>query len=442
MNPPTDNDPSALAFPCDVERLANGNTLITDAGDETCRGSKIIEVNPDGQWVWSYDRGLQFAHSAKRLTNGHTLISDTTHDRVIEVDPGGQIVFSSDNWGTGTGTMSDGTRLHYPNDAHALDDDRLIITDRNNNRFVIVKRDGTVERTFGQDIKHPHNCDLLPSGNVLLADSDGNRVIEVDPQGRTVWSYDGKAVGGLNWPRDADRTPDGHTLITDSKNGRLLRVAGDGQVLWTYEAGYFANYYDADLLDNGNVLASDQQHHQVLEIDPQGEIVWRYRNYHPPYTTQPRLTNGSFKQRDEGTGHPTHWLLYNRFAEGGGELIWDEQASPRPAPGLAFDRPGALCLFQVVTVSPGTRYRLAGSIRTAGMRPGSAAYFQLAFLDSQGGLLCDAADAPKGDVFAEDTDWTPDDFEAVAPDQAVAVEVRLLLAGEGRAWMKGLMLFS
>src|SRR5690554_6900063 len=131
-----------LFFPCDVERLANGNTLITDAGDLRSAGSKVIEVNPFGVIVWRYTVDLVFAHGAKRLANGNTLIADTNNNRVIEVTPEGEIAFSSDEWGGGSGRLSDGTHLAYPNDAHPLDDGTLLITDRNNDRCVIASRDG------------------------------------------------------------------------------------------------------------------------------------------------------------------------------------------------------------------------------------------------------------------------------------------------------------
>ena len=102
------NTPGHLEFPCDVERLPNGNTLITDAGDETGLGSEVIEVDALGNLVWNYSEGLRFAHSAKRLENGNTLISDTSNDRIFEVNNEKEIVFSSDDWDNGSGKLSDG----------------------------------------------------------------------------------------------------------------------------------------------------------------------------------------------------------------------------------------------------------------------------------------------------------------------------------------------
>jgi len=62
-----------------------GNTLITDH-----LGSRVIEVDSDGTIVWQ-KTGLDEPFDAERLANGNTLISELG-GRVIEVDNGGNIV--------------------------------------------------------------------------------------------------------------------------------------------------------------------------------------------------------------------------------------------------------------------------------------------------------------------------------------------------------------
>ena len=113
-----DVPPSPLHLPHDVDRLPDGHTLITDGGQHGS-GSKIIEVDADGNVVWSFSQGLDWAHNADRLPSGNTLISDTGHDRVIEIDAAGSIVWDSDDV-----TFSDGSVLDYPNDANWLPDTR------------------------------------------------------------------------------------------------------------------------------------------------------------------------------------------------------------------------------------------------------------------------------------------------------------------------------
>ena len=105
--------PEVLDKPLGIQRLPNGNTLITDGGGAyyTATDAAIIEVSPVGEIVWLYAGGassggvLVFPHSAVRLPGESTLISDTSNDRVISVSEEGRIVWSSDDWGGGTGTL-------------------------------------------------------------------------------------------------------------------------------------------------------------------------------------------------------------------------------------------------------------------------------------------------------------------------------------------------
>ena len=431
--------PGVLEFPCTAVRLANGNTLVADAGDEIGAGSEVIEVDPTGQVVWNYHGPLRFAHSAVRMANGNTLIADTTNDRVIEVSPEKEIVFSTDDLDGGTGTLSDGSRLYYPNNAIELPDGNLLITDRNNDRALVIDHGGQVIWQYAEGIRHPHNAEMLPDGNFIIADSDGNRIIEVTPDKELVWSYGDGSPETLSWPRHACRLADGNTLITDSKNSRVIEVTPAGEIVWSYAVDYFSKFYYAEKLPSGNVLIADQQGHQLIEVDPAGTTAWGFRNYIDPNPILPRLANGSCKRRD-ADGWPTDWILMSRFSEGGGEVIWGEDARGKPVVGLAYDRSGALCLQQTIQAAPGVTYHLAGQIRTENLD--GYACFQLAFVDARGAAIHDAPDIPRGRAFDGTGDFAPDSFHTVAPAAATAVEVRLFITGRGKAWMKGLMVHT
>ncbi len=428
-----------LEFPCDVERLPNGNTIITDAGDETGAGSEVIEVDLLGNVIWVYNEGLCFAHSAKRISNGNTLITDTTHDRVIEVNPAKDIVFTSDQWADNTGILSDGTHLHYPNDAHELKDGTFIITDRNNNRCVIVNRAGEMLWEYSENISHPHNCDMCDNGNVLIADSDGCKVIEVDKDKNIVWQWGDSSV--LDWPRDADRMPNGNTLIGNSRASRLIEVDPQNNVVWEFQLPYFGNIYDADPLPNGNVIFSDQQRHQVVEIDRFGDIVWQFKNYRNLNEINNNLKNGSFKKvKSDGT--PESWTVFKRFSEGGGEFSYDSDVYSKPVPKLVFDRAGAFFLSQQVVAKPGMNYKLCASVMTKGLDENAFAYIQVAFIDQYGALMQDASVAPKGQFFTGDNEWTEDIMYAQAPEGSHVAEIRLVISGSGTAWFRGVMFIA
>jgi len=91
--------PSNLTFPHDPTLLPTGNILVFDNGTER---SQIIEVNPKTmQIVWRFAPPSGFFSPARgsvqRLANGNTLITESDRGNVFEVTPAGQVVWRFEN---------------------------------------------------------------------------------------------------------------------------------------------------------------------------------------------------------------------------------------------------------------------------------------------------------------------------------------------------------
>jgi sugar lactone lactonase YvrE len=138
-------------------------------------------------------------------------------------------------------------------------------------------------------------------GNILIADQFNNRVIEIDPSGRIVWSYGGgpsnftaNAIIGVN---DAQRvgpytlmagtgTPAG--VIPQAPDGvadnRVLLVDPFGKIVWQYgqfgQTGSGPNLLNTPVqntwLPNDHVLITDQANNRIIEVNLAKQIVWQY----------------------------------------------------------------------------------------------------------------------------------------------------------------------
>ena len=188
--------PDQLNYPMDAEQLDSGNVLITDE-----QNSRVIEVAyPNKQIVWEINAtttGLYFPKDADRLLNGNTLVADYRNHRVVEVNQTGEIV-----WQYGNGTAGAGVnQLWYPTDVERLPDGNTLIVDHSNHRVIevrtsdydagkpnnnftaesIVWQYGTtgVSGSGANELHHPTDAERLYNGNVLIADKDNNRVIEI-----------------------------------------------------------------------------------------------------------------------------------------------------------------------------------------------------------------------------------------------------------------------
>jgi len=139
------------------------------------------------------------------------------------------------------------------------------------------------------------------NGNITIADQFNNRVIEIDPAGKIVWSFglgpndfSAKSIIGCN---DAQRvgtytlmagtgTPAG--VIPQAPDGvadnRVLLVNPFGRVVWQYgqfgQTGSGPNLLNTPVqctwLPDAHVLITDQANNRIIEVNLAKKIVWQY----------------------------------------------------------------------------------------------------------------------------------------------------------------------
>ena len=147
----------------------------------------------------------------------------------------------------------------------------------------------------------PLNPKLLPSGNVLVALSFEDRVVELTPEGEVVWEH---AIG---FPTVAERLENGNTLIASLEESRVVELDADGVELWSYGGGAPSlRFPSATRLENGNTLIADNSGLDgaatVTEVTPEGEVVWSYDEGLWRIYGVARLPDGDTLINDQGNG--------------------------------------------------------------------------------------------------------------------------------------------
>jgi hypothetical protein len=259
-------------------------------------------------------------------SKGNILIADQFNNRVIEIDPQGNIVFQ---FGKGPDDFSPASIIGC-NDAERVGRLTLMAgtgippktvpncTDPNgclDNRVILVDRQGRIRWQYGKfgvagsgrnELNTPVQATWLPDGDVLITDQANERVIEVDPAGRIVWQYGTTGVSGmgpnqLNNPNSAELLDNGHILIADENNNRAIEVKRNHAIAATFTAGGSVNGVAfASRLPNGDTLLTDSNNSRVVEVDHHDKVVWQYvtdtlrgSNTSPLPTRAIRLANGN-----------------------------------------------------------------------------------------------------------------------------------------------------
>lgn len=258
--------------PHDIVMLPNGN-ILAHMSD-----SKIEEISPDKKVVWTHiskptdpKRGIQI-HAFQRLENGNTMVSESGNARIIEVDKDDKIVKQFPLVVEKPSTHSD-TRL-----VRKLDNGHYLIAHENDGAVREYDENGKVIWTYKLGLAsrpaagghgteghgdHVFSAYRLPTGNTLIGCGNGNRVIEVTPEGKTVWSIEQTELPGITlaWVTMLEVLPNGNIIIGNChagpENPQLIEVTRDKKVVWTFK----------DFKNFGNSTAATQ----ILGIE--GKVI-------------------------------------------------------------------------------------------------------------------------------------------------------------------------
>lgn len=221
---------------------------------------------------------VSFVHSA-RMQLGHLLVCDQTGVR--EFDPQGREVWAYTR------------EVQHSWVARKLDNGNVLIANTHYNKVLEVrptgKRGGIIE--WQLECQYPHDVRRLENGNTLVVEHYKNRVVEYDTRTREeVWQCH------VTSPYSAERLPDGSTLVAGQSG--VVTVDAAGQVTW--QASLSAvRPVRAHRLENGNTLVVDQRRSRVIELNGDSEEVWTMDGLSRPVEAL-RLENGNTLILEQG----------------------------------------------------------------------------------------------------------------------------------------------
>lgn len=249
----------------DLHMLPSGNVLLQTTY------TTIEEVNKDKKVVWKYESkpkpgytGKIEVHAFQRLPGGNTMIAESGNGRIIEVDASGAIVKEFPL------TLD---KPHFHRDtrlARKLETGHYLVCHEGDGKVREYDDKGKVvwtyqlqlvgERKGGHD---GHGTEVygairLGNGNTLIATGNGNRVIEVNKEGKVLWSVGQKELPGitLTWVTTLQELPNGNIVIGNchagDKQPQLVEVNREKKVIWT--------------LNNHKQLGNDTAMAQILDV--------------------------------------------------------------------------------------------------------------------------------------------------------------------------------
>ncbi len=269
----------------DSTLLGGYDVLIADRGN-----NRVIEVTPEKQIVWTYEfalpkRGLG-ADDAFFADNGRTIIVTLEHFHVIQ-----QIDYQSRRvvWSYGVPGRPGSAPgyLDRPDDAYKLPNGDVTVADIRNCRVLEIAPDKSIVHQYGvarhcgkaRGLLYKPNGDTpLRNGHTLISNIADRTMVELGRDWQPVFSM----RLPVRYPSDPQPTRAGNILITDySTPGRIAEVSRSGQVVWDYAFPSGPEELRkpslAIELPSGDILCNDDLNHRVIVIDKRSrQIVWQY----------------------------------------------------------------------------------------------------------------------------------------------------------------------
>ncbi len=272
------------AQPKDTSALGGYDVLIADRGN-----NRVIEVTPDKQIIWEYQfKGLPPGYGADDAffaDGGKTVIVNLEYYHLIE-----EIDYQTKKiiWQYGIpGTHGSGPGfLYHPDDAYKLPNGDVIIADIQNCRVIEITPGKKIIHQYGKTrqcsnnpgfLDAPNGDTPLPNGHILISTILNHSLIELDAQWTKIFSMSLP----LKYPSDPQLTQAGNFLIAEYQHpGKIIEISRQGNVVWEFDGEGTTTLNKPSLaieLPNGNILSNDDFNHRVIVIDKQTKkIIWQY----------------------------------------------------------------------------------------------------------------------------------------------------------------------
>lgn len=236
--------------------LPNGNVLLALYGTKDFPSGGIVEVDRETKKIiFQYKAQQKETSTVQPLPDGKYLLAELgPKPRALVINRQGEVVKTTPlQCQTKNAHMQTRMLRVLPNGnylaPHLFD---FAVKEYNPNTGEVVRSFATDDR--GRE-KHdwPFTAIRLKDGNTLIACTNGNRIIEVDADGKTVWSVTNDDLGEnlFDDACGAQRLPNGNTVVSSyhAKGDavKLFEITRDKKVVWRY-SGMDAGFHHFQIL--------------------------------------------------------------------------------------------------------------------------------------------------------------------------------------------------
>ncbi|UCG78484.1 MAG: SMP-30/gluconolactonase/LRE family protein [Nitrospirota bacterium] len=160
--------------------------------------------------------------------------------------------------------------------------DRLFATSEDQDAILIIQN-GAIRMVIkgqGNDtLRDPQGITVDARGNIWIADTGNNRIVQVNDEGRVVFTLgksSGSSEGKFSSPQGVATSRKGFIYVADTGNERIQIFSDKGVFISKVEKigrVDFDDPVDIDIDARGNFYVVDRGYHAVAKYDPNGKFI-------------------------------------------------------------------------------------------------------------------------------------------------------------------------
>ena len=212
--------------------LENGDILATEKVG-------VTKFDKDGKILMRYTAANKKSeiHACQPLPDGGVLVSESEPARLLELNAAGKVVKE-----VGVKDITFANPHLHMRGARKNKKGEYGIISPGEMRVIILKPDGTTKKIIDlqklpKRIKHKlsHSVVFLENGNILISTSYGGCFVELDTDGKVVWSLTPEDIPelGLKYASGMQRLANGNTICASyTSKFSVFEVTPDNKVVW------------------------------------------------------------------------------------------------------------------------------------------------------------------------------------------------------------------
>jgi DNA-binding beta-propeller fold protein YncE len=224
--------------------------------------------------TWTLPTSVATIHDTK-------FVLDTGNNRILELDADGRL-------GAVLDSSSDERLALWQPMSIATDGSRLFVANSLAGEILVLNPAGTVDSVIslegrpGDKTPRPIGVAIEGDGRIIVSDADNHRVLILSAQGSLLSSFGtGTRAGGpqgLNVPGGIALDAAGDIYVVDTLNGRIVKLSPDGEFIRDFAsladtAGSLARPKGVAVDEKGRIFVSDGLQAAIEVFGPNGEYL-------------------------------------------------------------------------------------------------------------------------------------------------------------------------